>query len=75
LPRYKTSTLAKPVQAYPGDHALTAQAESQCERSFSSYVGIPWSKSEFDFNHVDPSADTWSSGDRQLVCIAFRPTH
>jgi hypothetical protein len=62
-------------QAYPGDKALNDQAGSRCERAFSSYVGIPWSKSEFDFDLVAPYADAWSSGDRLLVCIAFRPTH
>jgi tetratricopeptide (TPR) repeat protein len=60
-------------QDNPGDKALIEQGLSQCLTAFFSYVGVLFSESEFNLRYVLPDGETWGSGDRRLVCIAYKP--
>jgi hypothetical protein len=61
--------------AYPGDSAVIDQADARCLSEFFAYDGIDNSGSAFTFEPVAPwPADDWASGDRWLVCIAYKQT-
>ena len=40
-----------------------------CTEAFEGYVGVPYAESSLDFTAIDPSADTWKAGDREVICI------
>ena len=61
--------------AYPGDNAISDRAEARCLTAFSAYDGIDNSESAFTIYYIAPyGSDDWSSGDRQLVCMAYMST-
>ena len=54
---------------YPGDETLAAYANDRCIAAFSDYVGTPYQQSTLDYSTVQPTASTWSTGDRQVACV------
>ena len=61
------------VGGYPGTNALNNQSESGCSKAFPSYVGASADKSNLSYEYFHPSAGTWSSGDRRLLCFVHAP--
>lgn len=59
---------------FPGDTTITHDADAQCDRVYTAYVGIPVTHSAYTWDDIFPDAVDWSNGDRELVCAAFRPT-
>ena len=60
--------------AYPGDGTITKDANAECDTAFSSYVGIPYSKSMYTWTNIVPDSSTWPTGDRALHCVAYYAT-
>jgi len=58
---------------YPGEQAIEDRANADCPPAFQAYVGIPFDQSVFEIFTLTPSADTWKSGDRSLVCTLSLP--
>jgi serine/threonine protein kinase len=58
---------------YPGDSAITQQADAQCARVFTPYVGVSESASRYTHDDVFPDATDWSNGERELICVAYLP--
>jgi hypothetical protein len=57
--------------AFPGDAALDAQGEQRCTAAiFEDYIGVPYAQSEIYASGVAPSEETWSLGDRTILCFA-----
>ena len=54
--------------AYPGEQPLEDLAEERCSADFATYVGIPYEESRFFVLFLTPSPETWSQGDREIVC-------
>ncbi|MET0711750.1 MAG: septum formation family protein [Jiangellaceae bacterium] len=54
---------------YPGDSAVQAQSDPVCKLTFASYVGVPWESSRLQYVYFYPSEETWSAGDRTVVCF------
>lgn len=54
---------------FPGEDALAKQAESACVGSFESYVGSPYVSSALDVTWLTPTEQSWSQGDRRIVCL------
>jgi len=54
---------------YPGDATLAAYANDRCIGAFTDYVGTPYQQSTLDYSTVEPTASTWSTGDRQVACV------
>ena len=42
-----------------------------CFSAFEPYVGRSYQTSVIDFNWLIPTEESWSLGDREVVCIAF----
>jgi hypothetical protein len=56
---------------YPGEDALTAQAEQLCTTSFDSYIGTPLDSSTLSGIYVFPSAEEWRDiRNQNVVCTA-----
>jgi Septum formation len=72
---YYSSNYWPADQAYPGERVKLRQATVRCNKAFHSYVGIPYSQSVFAKTIISPSQAGRDSGDRQLTCIAYKPTN
>jgi hypothetical protein len=58
---------------YPGKEAVIAKANAACESAFDSFVGIAYAESAFDFSYYYPTAASWATGDREILCLIFDP--
>lgn len=67
------ATAQVPDGELPGDDDLRAQAEEVCTAEFEAYVGLPYTESELDFTWLQPTAESWDQGDRELVCLVNDP--
>ena len=56
---------------YPGETAITTQAEKDCGTAFKAFVGVAPSDSDYSLTYYYPSQDSWEKGgDREILCIA-----
>jgi hypothetical protein len=62
------------AQEYPGDNKVDSQAVARCDTAFRAYDGIDKSQSAFTYNYDPPDGDSWTNGDRGLLCIAYEAT-
>ncbi|MDQ3879459.1 MAG: septum formation family protein [Chloroflexota bacterium] len=61
-------------EAYPGDSAMQSYAEEECKGSrFEDYVGIDYASSIYEVFPITPSEESWSSGDREIICSLYDP--
>ncbi len=58
--------------AYPGETVVRTRTEGLCFADFEPWIGTSWTKSDFDVEVWWPSAISWSEGDRQVLCAAYR---
>jgi hypothetical protein len=62
-------------QPYPGAQAADNAGGAECDTRFALYDGVQREDSLFTYTDVLPDTkDSWVSGIRQLVCLAFDPT-
>lgn len=54
---------------YPGVAALQTYANGACLQDFASYVGVDYRYSSLFYTYMLPSARSWSSNDRTVVCL------
>ena len=47
------------------------QADAGCYDPFSAFVGLDYESSVLDYYPIYPTADTWSTGDREVICVVF----
>jgi hypothetical protein len=64
---------AKRGEAFPGNQSVDDYANQTCDSSFAAYVGIDFDSSELDVSYWSPTADTWSTGDREFICVLQNP--
>lgn len=62
-----------PDGEFPGVDAFETRATEQCGAEFASFVGVAWEDSELDYNWLQPTEESWSQGDREIVCLAYDP--
>ena len=53
----------------PDGDALNAEIRTACYDAFTSYVGIPYNDSSYQFRSFQPSASSWAQGDRTITCL------
>lgn len=59
---------------YPGDAAITEQANDGCEAPFTTFIGIPYADSALDVNTYTPTKRSWEEGnDRKVSCLVSSP--
>jgi hypothetical protein len=54
---------------YPGDTALRSFADGQCLQRFQGYVGVDYRESSLFYTYLLPSARSWETKDRTVVCV------
>ncbi len=56
---------------YPGDEAISSEAQTGCLDSFQSVTGRDFAADPFwDLTFLSPTSDSWTLGDdREIVCI------
>ncbi|MEX1092690.1 MAG: septum formation family protein [Acidimicrobiia bacterium] len=57
---------------YPGVEATGGLADEWCVDEFESFVGVAYDVSELDIGWLAPTEDSWSGGDREIVCFLYR---
>lgn len=62
-----------PEGEFPGQEAVSSQADAGCTEQFASYVGADYAVSEYFASVFSPSPESWEQGDRTIVCYLFLP--
>lgn len=50
--------------------AIDTAAADGCLAAFEGYMGVTFDTSYYSFDGLQPSAGSWSGGDREVVCLA-----
>ncbi|MFB2581762.1 septum formation family protein [Herbiconiux sp. P15] len=59
---------------FPGDDAVTAEADEKCLAEFEPFVGIAYDSSIYGFTYFTPTEASWTEGDDRLVsCLIGDP--
>ena len=58
---------------YPGDEAVKTRAQSDCSAAFADFSGIEYNVSALDYAYYFPTAGSWASGDRRILCLILDP--
>ena len=59
---------------FPGDEAVTQEAQDGCLPAFEDYVGIPYEESVYEIFPITPTRETWvEAGDREVICVLIAP--
>ena len=53
---------------FPGDAEIQTKAEELCVAEYEGYVGATYEESEFVLTTINPSQETWDTGDRVTIC-------
>jgi Septum formation/Protein of unknown function (DUF2510) len=57
----------------PGQTEMESIVEEQCLSAFDTFVGMPYADSKYDITYLPPTDESWSAGDRELLCLIFDP--
>jgi Septum formation len=58
--------------SYPGDDATQSEADTACNEPFTTYVGVGYEESIYDYSFYYPTQDTWDDPvlqDREILCL------
>ena len=59
------------LQEYPGDDAMSDLAMQRCMERFASFVGRDYESSSLDIFTMQPSQESFSADDREVVCAVY----
>lgn len=57
---------------FPGDQAVVEAARG-CEEPFEEFVGVALAVSQLMVTYFHPTAQSWDTGDREILCIVSDP--
>lgn len=58
---------------FPGQEAVTTEADTACEQAFEEFVGVAYADSDLYFTHLTPTSGSWENGDREVLCLIYEP--
>ncbi len=58
--------------SYPGLEATGEFADEWCVGEFEDFVGVAYDISELDIGWLAPTDESWSGGDREIICFLYR---
>ncbi len=59
---------------WPGDEAVSAAAEEECNAAFADFVGTPYEESTLYWSTITPVQQTWEEmDDREVICVIYSP--
>jgi hypothetical protein len=56
---------------FPGDDDMDRAVDEECIPAFEEFVGRSYEDSELDLAFLTPTADSWTDGDREVVCSLY----
>ncbi len=56
---------------WPGESAIFAEADAECQWRFESYVNSYYRTSRLEFSYMYPTVQSWNDDDREVVCFLF----
>lgn len=59
--------------AYPGESAITAEADRACIEALERLVQQPYLETPYDVSYYAPTELSWAGGDREVLCVAYDP--
>lgn len=60
-------------ERFPGERAVDRRARRCSGKAFQRYVGTPYGASRLESHYYYPTKQTWSYGDRTIVCFIVDP--
>jgi hypothetical protein len=60
-------------ESFPSPERMDSLTEEQCMPAFESFIGMPYDDSEIEVTTLEPTAESWEQGDRELVCMVVDP--
>lgn len=58
---------------WPGDQAMTDEADEFCLGEFETFVGVPYEQSAYDFSYYTPTRTAFEQFDREIYCVVYSP--
>jgi hypothetical protein len=59
---------------YPGEEVVSDELDAFCEGDvFTDFIGLPYADSIYGTSGFHPTAESWESGDRELLCTVGNP--
>lgn len=58
---------------FPGREAVETAAQDICLAEFEDFVGLPYEDSVLDVGYLTPTEQSWSDGDRAVLCTIYDP--
>lgn len=55
---------------FPGETSVTKAADKFCTAEFKKFVGVSTDDSKYDMFYLYPTAESWRTGDREILCLA-----
>ena len=56
---------------FPGQDAIDQAAEVLCGPSFTTFIGLDYGASVYDYSYYFPTEQSWAAGDREVLCAAY----
>ncbi|MCB7136993.1 septum formation family protein [Cellulosimicrobium marinum] len=56
---------------YPGLEVVEAEADERCLGEFEGFVGAAYEESAYDYWPMYPTAESWATGDREILCLVY----
>jgi hypothetical protein len=58
---------------YPGEVTVKREADTGCSGTlFANFVGIASADSTLQYSYYFPTADSWATGDREVMCTIYQ---
>jgi hypothetical protein len=54
---------------FPGDDGVAEIADAKCVDAFEDFVGVSYDNSLLTLSYYLPTAETWLTGDREILCL------
>jgi hypothetical protein len=64
-------TFEMPGESFPSDTEWSEAIEEGCTQGFEEFVGTSYGESDLLVQDLSPTEESWESGDRQVLCLAF----
>lgn len=58
---------------FPSEATFDSYVADACLPAFATFVGLAYEQSELEIFYLVPSEDSWSEGDRAVMCAVYHP--
>lgn len=58
---------------FPSETTFDSYVADACLPAFATFIGLAYEQSELEIFYLVPSEDSWSEGDRAVMCAVYHP--